>query len=270
MTGASRKTVTAIVQARMSSTRLPGKVLQPIIGKPMLSLQLERISRSRLITHICVATSTDSSDDAIADLCRDLDIDYFRGSLSDVLDRFYQASQKYTSDLLVRLTGDCPLCDPEVIDTVTERALSGPFDYVSNCLRRTYPVGLDTEVFTPEALETVHREARLPSEREHVTPYIYNHPEKFLTGNVACDRDLSHHRWTVDEPDDLTFVAQVFEHLYHANANFNTRDILQLLTRKPDLATINYHIVSGRGSEKSLSEEESFLVQSTEQNTAVK
>jgi spore coat polysaccharide biosynthesis protein SpsF len=247
--------VSAIVQARCSSTRLPGKVLSKIAGKPMLALQLERVRRSRLITSLCVATSTRPDDNPIAELCGKLEVDCFRGNLEDVLDRFYRAALGYPSDFIVRLTADCPLCDAQQIDRVIYRAMSGGFDYVSNCLHRTFPVGLDTEVFTPAALDSAFRNATLPSEREHVTPYIYKHPELFTLENVRHESDLSHLRWTVDQPEDLAFVRAVYEQLYDLNPTFTMEDVLQLLKHQPELAKINAAIVSGQGYEKSLAED---------------
>ena len=253
--------VLGILQARVSSSRLPGKVLKPILGRPMLQLQLERLARCRSIDRLVVATSTEDSDDPIVSLCKDIGVDTFRGSLTDVLDRFYQAAQQYRPDIIVRLTGDCPLADPHLIDDGIDYFLSHGLDYVSNCAPRTFPIGLDFEIFSMRVLEIAWTEAALPSEREHVTPYIQNHPEKFSIGNVTRESDLSHHRWTVDEPADFEFVGQIYQALYPQNPDFTTADILSFLERRPELVRINAHITAGAGYQKSLEEDKRFLAE---------
>jgi len=249
----------AILQARVSSTRLPGKVLRPILGRPMLARQIERLTRSRLINKLLVATSVEPDDDQIERLCDEMGIACFRGSLSDVLDRFYQAAMPYNPDLIVRLTGDCPLADPELIDRGIEFIQKKHYDYVSNVNPRTYPIGLDMEVFLFAALTQAWQEAKLPSEREHVTPYIRNHPDLFSIGNLAGSADLSFHRWTVDEPADFEFAEKMYQSLYPTNPAFTTSDILQLLAKHPELTSINYHIAHGAGYLKSLREDDKFL-----------
>lgn len=194
-----------IVQARMSSSRLPGKVLEPIADKPAILFMCERLGRSRRLDGICVATSSDGSDDVLAERVRSAGIPLFRGSLEDVLDRFLGAARQERADIVVRLTGDCPLMDPQLVDRVIEARERGDYDYASNVDPPTYPDGLDIEVLTMGALERAHREARLQSEREHVTPYVRNAPGY----RRYCHRglvDLSALRWTVDYPDDLAFV----------------------------------------------------------------
>ena len=245
----------AILQARVSSSRLPGKVLKPILRRPMLELQLERVMRAVRIDRLVVATNAEVSDDPIADLCRKIGVAVFRGNLNDVLDRFYLAAKPYCPDVIVRLTGDCPLADPAVIDYAIEYFLAHDLDYVSNCVERTYPIGLDVEVFRFICLEKSWREARLPSEREHVTPFIKNHPEWFSIGHIKSPVDLSHHRWTVDEPQDFAFVRAVYEALYPRNPRFTTDDILDFLSDHPEITMLNYHIVHGAGYEKSLRED---------------
>lgn len=244
--------IIAILQARVSSTRLPGKVLRPILGVPMLERQLERLASLKAIDRLMVATSVEKSDMPIVQLCRTLGVDCFRGSLDDVLDRYYHAAEQLDPETVVRLTGDCPLADPEIIDAGIRYFLEHSYDYVSNIMDRTFPVGLDFEVFRYQSLETAWREARLPSEREHVTPFIKNRPERFHIGHFKNDVDLSHHRWTVDEPEDFKFVASVYEALYPGNPRFSMDDILDLLAQHPELSEINYHIVHGEGYRKSL------------------
>jgi len=251
--------ILAILQARLSSTRLPGKVLKPILGRPMLELHLERLARSTMIDKLIVATSDRGDDTPIADLCHKLGVICYRGSLSDVLDRYYRAAKPYTPDIVVRLTGDCPLADPAVIDAGIEYFLKHSFDYVSNCVERSFPIGLDFEVFRYSCLESAWRESVLPSEREHVTPFIKNHPEQFAIGHFMNTVDLSHHRWTVDEPDDFVFVTAVYDALYANTPGFTTNDIIALLDEHPELTRINYHIEHGEGYRKSLREDEVYL-----------
>jgi spore coat polysaccharide biosynthesis protein SpsF len=205
----------------------------------MLLKQVERIKRSKLIDLLLVATSVEPSDDQIAQLCAKHAIDCFRGSLEDVLDRFYQAVERHNPGHVVRITGDCPLIDPEIIDQTIELHLRGQYDYTSNCLERTYPHGLDVEVFTAASLEAAWREAALPYEREHVTPYLKEHPELFKIGSLKNSVDLSHLRWTVDYESDYVLVKRIYESLYQANPAFTTADILALLDAKPELSLIN-------------------------------
>jgi spore coat polysaccharide biosynthesis protein SpsF len=248
----------AIIQARMSSSRLPGKVLKPILGRPMLAHHLERLQRGKHIDKLLVATSQEADDTPIANLCLDLGVDCFRGSLEDVLDRFYHAALPYLPDTVVRLTGDCPLADPEIIDRAIEYFNAHECDYISNTLDRTFPIGLDVEVFRFESLQKAWQEATLPSEREHVTPFLYNHPDRFTIGQMTTTPDMSTHRWTVDEPEDFEFVSAVYEALYARNPHFGADAILTLLEERPELLKINYHIKHGEGYEKSLRADKAF------------
>ena len=195
--------VLAILQARVSSTRLPRKVLKPILGVPMILRQIERIKRANCIDKLVVATSTDSSDDELFELCQHHEIVCLRGSLNDVLDRFYQVAILYNPAHVVRLTGDCPLADPRIIDEVIQRHLTGQYDYTSNTIEPTYPDGLDIEIFRLACLERAWQEACLPSQREHVTLFINQHAELFNRGSVKNIEDLSKLRWTVDELEDF-------------------------------------------------------------------
>jgi spore coat polysaccharide biosynthesis protein SpsF len=244
--------IAAILQARVSSTRLPGKVLMPILGAPMLLRQIERVRRAKLIDALLIATSDDASDDPIALLCKKQDVQCFRGSLDDVLDRFYQSARRLLPDHIVRLTGDCPLCDPLLIDQVVEHHLRGCFDYTSNTIEPTYPDGLDVEIFRYCCLEETWHEARLPSQREHVTPFVYQHPERYRIGSVKHDVDLSELRWTVDEPEDLELVRRIYGDMYPNNQAFGTADILDYLDRQPDLKMVNTHYERNEGFQKSL------------------
>lgn len=244
--------VLAVLQARMSSSRLPGKVLLRTCGKPLLAHQIERVLRCGSISRLTVATSTDAADDPIDALCRSLGVDVHRGSLDDVLDRFAGAVRRWNPLWIVRLTGDCPLADPAVIDRVVRTAVDGDFDYVSSALNPTFPDGLDAECLRAPALEAAAREAALPSEREHVTAFVYGRPERFRLGEVRNGTDLSALRWTVDEARDFVFVSQVFERLYPSNPRFSMDDVLQLLDNEPMLATINGGILRNEGYYRSL------------------
>jgi spore coat polysaccharide biosynthesis protein SpsF len=247
--------ILAILQARFSSTRLPGKVLKPILGRPMLARHIERLRRCRKIDGLMVATSVDPSDDAIEALCGELDIPCFRGSLPDVLDRYYRAAMasEIEPEHIVRVTGDCPLADPELIDRVIEFHLDGGYDYSCNARDPfTFPDGLDVEVFRAACLERAWREATLPSQREHVTPFVYQHPEWFKIGDFKNTTDLSHLRWTVDEPADFELVRRIYEALYPANPAFTTPDILDYLEVHPELKTLNVGHQRNEGFQKSL------------------
>ena len=251
--------ILAIIQARMGSSRLPGKMLMPIIdGKGALELMIERVKRACRIDHIMVATTVDKSDDDLAALCDRLNVACFRGSIEDVLDRFYQAACSIDNnfDGVVRLTGDCPLHDPEVIDTVIERYLAGENDYVSNVHPPTFPDGLDVEVFTFSALEKSWKEAELQYEREHVTQHICRHPDSFSSENVAYVEDLSSHRWTLDEPSDFKFIQCVYKHLYHEDKKcFTMHQILDLIEKFPEIKELNNGIERNEGLQLSICSE---------------
>lgn len=251
--------ILAILQARTSSRRFPGKVLKPVLGRPMLELQIERLRRARRMDRLVVATSDDGSDDAIAALCGSIGIDCFRGSLEDVLDRFYHAARLLAPRTVVRLTGDCPLADPAVIDQLIDLHATGGYDYSSNTLTRSYPDGLDAEVMQMHSLEAVWREAELPSEREHVTPFIYHHPERFRLGSLAQPTDLSHLRWVVDEPADLAFISAVYAALYPDKPAFETADVLALLARRSDIAAMMGQAPANEGYQRSLAADAAIL-----------
>jgi spore coat polysaccharide biosynthesis protein SpsF len=231
--------ILALLQARTSSLRLPAKVLQPILGRPMLARQIERLQRCRSLGALAVATSTDPADDAIERIADTYHLKSHRGSRDDVLDRFYQAALPYRPSHVVRLTGDCPLADWEIIDRVVAFTVDGGFDHGSNTLKPTWPDGLDVEVIVFSALETAWREAVLQSDREHVGPFITRAPQRFRLGNLENDRDLSTFRWTVDEARDLMFVRRIYEALYPDKPAFTTADVLSFLARHPEVGAIN-------------------------------
>ena len=231
--------VLIILQARTTSTRLPGKVLKEILGRPMMELQLERMRRAGRSDALIVATSDRSSDDAIARLCSSLGVGCFRGSLEDVLDRYRQAAAQYKARHIVRMTADCPVAEPRVMDATIEQHLRQKNDYTCANTESGWPKGLDVEVMRREILETAWREARMPEEREHVTSFIRQHPEKFRLGHLTAPDNHSHQRWTVDTPEDFSFITRVYETLYPDNPRFDMKDFLQLISRCPELSGIN-------------------------------
>jgi len=244
----------AIVQARMGSNRLPGKVMLDVEGKPLIFLVMHRLSLAKTIDAIVLATTDSCKDDVLSDYCHEQHWICYRGSENDVLDRFYQAALLTGATVVVRITADCPLLDPEVVDKTVRAYEAGECEYVSNALEFSYPEGLDVEVFGITVLEQAWREARLKSEREHVTSYIWNHPESFKLRNVKCDRDLSTLRWTVDKPEDMEFVRRIYQ-LMRPNINFGTGDVLKLLQEHPELNDINSGTLRGEGYRKSLKED---------------
>ena len=227
--------IAAIIQARMGSSRLPGKILKPILGRPMLELQIERVMRASRIDRLTIATSTDPSDDLVEQFCSERDLSCFRGSLEDVLDRYYQAVMAIGANQIVRLTGDCPLSDPELIDEVIDHHLKGQYDYTSNVLELTYPDGLDVEVFSAQALEIAWNEAELPSQREHVTFYFIQNPGCFDLGSVRGVKDLSDFRWTVDYEEDFKLVSEIYQALYAGTPEFRMQDVIQFLRHNPSI-----------------------------------
>ena len=221
----------------------------------MLEHQIRRILRTKLIDKLVVATSIEAEDSAIEDLCKRINIDYFRGSLEDVLDRFYQAASKYKPRHVVRLTGDCPLTDPEIIDRVIQFHIDGGFDYSSNALEPTYPDGLDVEIIRFPVLKRAWIEANLKSNREHVTLYIYNNPACFNIGIQKNQIDLSNLRWTVDDSKDFELISNIYNNLYPRNPNFTTLDILRYLEERADIGKINSETQRNEGLVKSLHED---------------
>ncbi len=233
--------IAVIVQARLGSTRLPGKVLAEIAGRPMLAHVVERAMDIPYVTEVIIASTTNPADGAIVAWAMQAQIPYVRGSEEDVLDRFRLAASERAVDVIVRVTADCPLLDPEVSGLVVREYLErrGTVDYVSNVHPPTYPDGLDTEVFSRHALEAAWREARLRSDREHVTTYIWRHPERFRLANVSHGEDLSTHRWTVDTAMDLDFVRAVFKTAEGDQRSMRLRDVIALLGRHPEIRELN-------------------------------
>lgn len=234
------KTV-AIVEARMRSSRLPGKVLLPILKRPLLELMIERLRRVSWIDEVLIATSSDPSCQPIEALARRLQTGCFRGSEEDVLGRVLGAAQSADADLIVETTGDCPLIDPQVVARVIEAFKSHPVDYCSNTLERTFPRGMDVQVFPVSVLEETARLTNNPVDREHVSLYIYEHPERFRLLNVesGLPPEMAQVRLTVDTFEDLDLVRSIYEALYPVKPAFSLQDILELLAHKPDLKKIN-------------------------------
>lgn len=254
-----------ILQARMSSSRLPQKVLMPILNKPMLAHQIARLQSVKTPHKLIIATSLEDSDNNIEVLCQQLGVNCFRGELNDVLARYYQAAvqfkSKNTITNVVRITGDCPLIDSDIIDDVIKQFVSSNCDYCSNCVPATLPDGLDVEVFSFSALEQAYLLAKIPSEREHVTPFIRNNPQLFSLSNYTHHPDLSHFRWTVDEPNDFKLVTKIYENLYANKPNFKLADIINLMKEKPELTRINNHINRNEGLLKSELEDKHYLLE---------
>jgi spore coat polysaccharide biosynthesis protein SpsF len=239
----SSKKATLIIQARLGSTRLPGKVLKEVLGRPLLTYLLERMARAITIGRVVVATTTLPEDDPIVELCQQLGVAIYRGSSDDVLSRYAEAAELYGGDPIVRVTSDCPLLDPAVVDRVVRAYMNiPPCDYCSNTLIATYPRGMDVEVFGRQALSRAAAEAVNAPEREHVTLYLYRHPEMFTLRNVAYGRDVSSNRWTVDTAEDFELVRTLLEALYPTNPHFTLEQLLQLIDSHPEWAQMNAHI----------------------------
>lgn len=238
MTATQNRKIVAIIQARMGSTRLPGKVLKDLCGQTMLARVVGRLRAAKLIDQVLVATTNLLDDDAIIAECRSCGVAVWRGDQDDVLDRYFRAAQFANADVVVRITSDCPLIDPEVTDKTVRAFLEYNPDYASNTIVRTYPRGLDTEVISTNALGRAWERARNPYEREHVTPYLVEHPCEFVLLSVTGDDDYSAHRWTVDTPEDFRFVQAVYDQLT-TNASFSWRDVLDMLNRAPELSELN-------------------------------
>jgi spore coat polysaccharide biosynthesis protein SpsF len=234
--------IVTVIQARSGSTRLPGKVMMPILDSPLLLHMIARVRAAKLVGTVVVATTTDLSDDPIEVLCTTHDIPCYRGSRDDLLDRHYQAGLAYGADTVIKIPSDCPLIDPAVIDRVIQYYLDRDDDYVSNLHPASYPDGNDVEVMRMTALHRAWQEASLPMEREHCTPYIWEHPELFRIGAVIWETGLDYamsHRWTIDYPEDYAFVKTVYEYLYPTNPHFSLQDVIRLTDSHPEIFALN-------------------------------
>ena len=231
--------ILAILQARTTSTRLPGKVLLPLAGAPSMQRQIERIGRSELIDRLVVATSTDPSDDPVADLAATLRLDVHRGSLANVQQRFIGALDAFPADHVVRLTADCPLADPLVIDATIAHVLAAGVDYGSNTPpHRTFPKGLDVEVMTAAALRDAAARASSEEERQHVTWALHQRPDLYRQAFLSQAAEEGEVRWTVDRPDDYQFMMAVYDALHPADPAFSSDDVRAFVRARPDLANL--------------------------------
>jgi spore coat polysaccharide biosynthesis protein SpsF len=239
------KRVITIIQARMPSSRLPGKVLKNLGGRPMLAWVVTRASRAKTVYKTIVATTVEPEDDIVAEYCEGEKYTYTRGSMHDVLDRYYQSAQKFQAEVVVRITADCPFIDPAEIDRVVEIFLSAdpPLDFATNRLpmERTIPIGLDTEVCTFAALETTWREAKEPHQREHVMPYFYENQDRFRSLHIKHEPDYGRFRWTVDTPEDLDLARQIAAH-FEDRDDFTWQEIITLFESNPELASLNAQV----------------------------
>jgi spore coat polysaccharide biosynthesis protein SpsF len=247
--------VVAIIQARVGSTRLPAKATADILGKPLLTRIIQRIKQSHTIDDILVATTTLPEDNEIIRLAEENGVKSMTGSINDLLDRFYQAASLGKAEVIVRITGDDPFKDPEILDSIVNKIVDNPgLDYISNTIKPTFPEGLDIEVFRYRALEKAWKEARLPSEREHVTPFIWKNPDKFNIENFENEHDLSAYRWTVDYPEDLQFARDIYAY-FQGKDIFFMRDILNCLKINPHLIKKTSGIPRNEGYRKSLNDD---------------
>lgn len=242
----------AIIQARMGSTRFPNKVLMDLGGKTILEHVITRVSQSKFVDDIIVATTIGKQDLSIVSFCASHGVRVFVGSEEDVLDRYYQAARLVKPENVIRITSDCPMIDPEIIDLIGHQHSVAKVDYSSNTLEETYPDGLDAEIFTFASLEFAWSEASLKSDREHVTPFIKKNPNKFKLLSVKNDINISHMRWTIDQIEDHNFLSEIFSSLYPRNPNFRTEDVLEEISKHPHLLEINNGIIRNEGYLNSL------------------
>lgn len=239
------KEIGVILQARMGSQRLPGKVLRPIAGRPMLEWCLLRLGDSKRCGRVIIATTTAPPDDAIVPLCEQFETPHFRGSEDDVLSRYYEAARYFRIDPVIRVTSDCPLIDPHVLDALINAFAAAKVDYMSNTLNeRTFPLGLDAEIFSFAALEQAYQSATKPYEREHVTPYLYQHPQQFRLAGYKNSINLSHFRVTVDTQEDLRLADAIYAHFIARGVGhrFSLDELIEFLSTRPELVEINRHV----------------------------
>lgn len=247
--------VTAIIQARMTSSRLPGKILMEVLGKPLLQLMIERVQQAKCINSVVLATTTNKEDDPTEELGKSMGVEVFRGSEEDVLDRFYRAADKFGGEHIMRLTGDCPLIDPDFLDELTDFYFDGGYDYAANCVEPTLPDGLDAEIISMKALREVHEKAVRPPHKEHVTLYVRDNADQFKIGSWKHTEDYSSMRWTVDNREDFELVKAILEGVVEQKPDFRMADVIALLKENPDFSALNAHINRNEGLQKSLAEE---------------
>lgn len=232
--------VNAIIQARYGSTRLPGKIFMEIDGKPLLWHVVNRLTYADLIDEIIIATTTNPKDNAVEEWCKENNINCFRGSEDDVLSRFYNASVEFPSEVIVRVTADDPFKEPSVIDSVIKKLIDEQLDLSTNVFPPSYPEGLDCEVFTFNVLQTMEKTTNDPYDREHVTPYIYNNPDKFKIGNITSVHQLSSYRWTIDNQEDYDMVNEIYRKRKDKSKGILLmQEIFEILEENPEIASIN-------------------------------
>lgn len=240
-----KRSVVIIVQARLGSTRLPRKVVREVMGKPLLGFLLERLQRVKEAQRIIVATTKEPQDDLLVSLCETLSVETFRGASDNVLERYYLASLASGAETVVRITADCPLMDPSIVDKAIVAYMESlpPVDYLSNTVFRTYPRGMDVEVFSHKALRIAFEEHKDLYSQEHVTPYIYQHPDIFRLGEFNYAKDHHKIRLTVDEEADFVLIKKIIEYLYPINPHFTLEEVLDCLEKHPDWKKINAHVI---------------------------
>ncbi len=238
------KKVVATIEVRMTSTRLPGKVIMPMAGKPALQLLVERLRRSKFVDEVVVATTTNAADDAIATMCESIGCAYHRGSENDVLARVLGAAQEHKADIIVEICGDCPLVDHRQVDKLLELMHEGGYDAVANNLDRSFPIGFDIRIFKTELLANLDRESQDPYDREHVSPHFYNNPERYKVGGLSAEGNMRRRdiRLTLDYKEDYDIISKVFEKLLPTKEDFSAEDIVALFEREPELMDINKHL----------------------------
>ena len=242
----------------MGSSRLPGKVMLDLCGKSVIWHIIERVKKSEKIDEIIIATSINKENDTIREFCLENEVKCYSGEENDVLDRYYKAVQLmegYRDANIIRITADCPLIDPEIVDRVIDYHKIKKADYTSNCLEPTFPDGLDCEIFTFEILEEIWKQAQLKSEREHVTLYIRNNSDRYRIANYKNDEDLSNLRWTLDEAEDFKLINEIYEELYFDKEFFGMQDVMNLLQKRPELLEINVKYSRNEGLVKSIEED---------------
>ena len=248
--------IAGIIAARMSSSRLPGKVLLKICGKTALEIMIERVKRSKTIDKIIIATSTNKQDDFIEKICKEIEIECIRGPEEDLLSRYKIVSDKIKPNIIVKMGADSILIDPLVIDHVVNTFLNGDYDYVSNYgIPKTYPEGCTADVYTSDTLNEAFQEARKPSEREHISPFMWNKPERYRFFRVDYKKDLSNYRLSLDYYEDFLVIKSIFESLYPKNPNFTLEDVISWLDSNPKIAKLNSHISPSEGILKSFEED---------------
>ncbi len=250
-----RDKVLTIIQARKRSTRLPSKPLMDLAGRTVLEHVIDRVSQSKRTGELIVATTVNRADLPIVKLCADRGISVYCGCEEDPLERYYQAARLFGGSHVVRIKSDCPLIDPEIIDEAIELHLASGADYTANTLQRTYPVGQDVEILTSETLRRLWQSAILFSEREHITIHIANNPNSFSIRHIKCGENLSGKRWTLDYPEDYELLSTIFNNIYPENPDFRMKDVLEFLSKNPELEELNVHISSDSGLQKSIRED---------------